>query len=115
MVAGDTPVLVHNCDPTINDAHIVNNHAPEGMFANDTSKTEWLPETSAKSRAAIIKDVLKRGTEVTDTQNRDGIVKELTYEEPIGFDRSPQRNPLFTMRVYYDPAENFVRNAFPVR
>lgn len=52
---------------------------------------------------------------MTHTQNRDGIVKELTYEEPIGFDRSRQRNPLYTMRVYYDPVENYARNAFPVR
>lgn len=119
VLAGNMPVLVHNssCDLTnltINDAHIVANHTPEGMFSNDTTKTEWLSETTSASRAAIIKDVLTRGSVVTDTMNRDGIVMEFTYEELIGYGRSPQRKPLYTMRVYFDPDSMYVRNAFPV-
>jgi RHS repeat-associated protein len=101
--------------PTIDDNHIVNNHTPEGMFSNDTSKTEWLPETTPASRAALINDVLKRGRAVKDTQNRDGIVKEFTYEEPVGYARDRGRTPLYTLRVYYDPDLHHVRNAFPVR
>jgi hypothetical protein len=93
----------------------VNNHIPEGMFSNDRSKTDWLPETTQASRAALINDVLKRGRVVTDTQNRDGVVKEFTYEEPIGYARDRNRTPLHTLRVYYDPDLNHVRNAFPVK
>ncbi|WP_435226151.1 hypothetical protein [Streptomyces sp. Tue6028] len=93
----------------------MNNHTPEGMFSSDRSKTEWLPETSQASRAALIMDVLKRGRVVKGTQNRDGIVREFTYEEPVGYARDRNRTPLYTLRVYYDPDLNHVRNAFPVR
>lgn len=115
VLAGDTPVLVHNSCPGINDDHIVNNHTPEGMYSTDASKTERLPETTKASRAALINDVLKRGHEVKDTRNRDGIVKEFTYEEPVGYTRDRNRTPLYTLRVYYDPDTNYVSNAFPVK
>jgi len=117
VLAGATPVLVHNSNgcPTIDDSHIVNNRMPEGMFSSDRSKTEWLPEASQASCAAFINDVLKRGRVVKDTQNRDGIVREFTYEEPVGYARDRNRTPLYTLRVYYDPDLNHVRNAFPVR
>ncbi|WP_237773866.1 polymorphic toxin-type HINT domain-containing protein [Actinosynnema sp. ALI-1.44] len=116
VLARDTPVLVHNSNrcTKIDDNHIVNNHTPEGMFTTDKSKTEWLPETSMESRKAIVYDVLDRGLVVKDTGNREGVVKEFTYEEPIGYKRDARRTPLYTMRVYYDPDEDFVRNAFPV-
>jgi hypothetical protein len=117
VLARRTPVLVHNldCEPEINDAHIVANHTPEGMFSTDRTKTEWLPGTTRQSRAAMIKEVLKRGRAASGTQNRDGIVKELRFDKPIGHDRSQRRNPLYVMRVYYDPDLNYVRNAFPVK
>ncbi|MFJ8143106.1 hypothetical protein [Streptomyces sp. NPDC096013] len=100
---------------TINDAHIANGHTPEGMWSNDTSKTEWLPETTPASRAALIKDVLRRGRVNRDTGNKDGIVKEFTYEEPVGKMRDARGTSLYALRVYYDPDLNYVRNAFPVK
>lgn len=120
VLAGETPLLVHNnngkkCSPSIEDDHIRHNHTPEGMFSTDRSKTEWLPGTTKASRAAVIKEVLKRGTVVTGTQNRDGVVKELKYDEKIGHMRDRNRTPLYKMRVYYDPELDKVRNAFPVR
>jgi len=116
-------VLVHNAgicfDPdtlTINDSHIVNNHTPEGMFSSDPSKTSWLSGTTAESRAAIINQVLSRGQVVTDTQNRDGVVLQYTFKTPVGTKALPggRLQTLYTMRVYYDPGKNYVRNAFPV-
>jgi hypothetical protein len=59
--------------------------------------------------------VLKRGRAVKDTQKPDEIVKEFTYEEPVGYARDRGRTPLYTLRVYYDPDLLHVRNAFPVR
>ncbi|MEU2154585.1 Hint domain-containing protein [Streptomyces sp. NPDC019396] len=120
VLAGPAPVLVHNsggkrCGPSVDDDHIVNNHTPEGMFSTDRSKTEWLPRTTRASRAAVINEVLKRGNIVTNTQNRNGVVKELRYKKPIGHARDRNRTPLYTMRVYYDPDLNHVRNAFPVK
>ncbi|NEB05738.1 RHS repeat-associated core domain-containing protein [Streptomyces sp. SID13726] len=102
-------------DVTINDAHITNGHTPEGIFASDASKTEWLPETTPESRAALIKDVLRRGKVNEGTDNKDGVVKEFTYEEPVGHMRNSKRTPLYTLRVYYDPDLKYVRNAFPVK
>ncbi|MFI0420468.1 RHS repeat-associated core domain-containing protein [Spongiactinospora sp. 9N601] len=118
VFSGQNAFLVHNDDTCveIDDAHIQLNHTPEGMF-QDPSKTEWLPETTKKSRENIIKDVLRRGREVKDTENRDGGVKEFSYQEPIGRDRRT-RGDLYTMRVYYSVGPNgvyFVRNAFPVK
>ncbi|MFD5424265.1 Hint domain-containing protein [Streptomyces sp. NPDC127084] len=127
VLAGPVPVLVHNngsgngkgkgkkCRPAIDDDHIRHNHTPEGMFSTDRSKTEWLPGTTKASRAAVINEVLKRGRVVTNNLNRDGIVKELRYNDPIGHMRDRNRTPLYKMRVYYDPELNKVRNAFPVR
>jgi hypothetical protein len=115
--AGTASVLVHNSDGcvSIDDSHIAHNHTPEGIFSGDTSKTEWAPGTTPASRAAAINEVLARGRVVTGTKNRDGIVKELTYDKPIGYTRGQNRRPLYTLRVYYGPASNHVRNAFPVR
>ncbi|WP_345542249.1 polymorphic toxin-type HINT domain-containing protein, partial [Streptomyces chitinivorans] len=121
-LAGATPLLVHNCndgkdkyaDVGISDGHIVYNHTPEGMNSNDHSKTEWLPGTTKESRAEIIKQVLRRGWKVHDTKNLDGIAMEFRFSNPIGRTRDVRPISLHTMRVYYDPAENYVRNAFPV-
>jgi RHS repeat-associated protein len=118
VFAGAEPVLVHNMDLnclTIADGHIVYNHTPEGMNAFDTTKTEWLPGTTKDSRAKIIKEVLSKQQEVTDTKNKDGKVYEFRYKDPIGYTRDLRKQPLYVMRVYYDPDENHVRNAFPVK
>ncbi|MFJ8074389.1 hypothetical protein ACIQ7Q_10755 [Streptomyces sp. NPDC096176] len=118
VLAGAEPVLVHNMNLdclTIADSHIVFNHTPEGFNNNDASKTEWLPGTTQDSRAKIIKEVLSEGREVHDTKNRDGKVFEFRYSDPIGYDRKVPRNKLYVMRVYYDPDENHVKKAFPVK
>lgn len=99
---------------TIDDDHIKNGHTPEGIFSTDSSKTEWVPGTTPESRRAMIEEVLEKGRVNKNTGNRDGVVKELRFKNPVGYKRDLKRTPLYTMRVYFDPAENFVRNAFPV-
>src|SRR5215472_7770380 len=86
------------------------NHTPEGMFANAPGKTLWMRGTTANSRAAMIREVLSKGTQVTDTANKTGIVMELKFARQVGTQalKGGRLQPLNTLRVYYDPASNFV-------